>query len=67
MRFDSSDKLNRASVKSQDDFAATSMWQVKNGASKQVETVDGSSMFGNFDINVKSTAKPGTELGFEFK
>lgn len=43
------------------------MWSSKKGAPRQVETVDGASMFGDFDIKVNSNAKAGTELGFEFK
>lgn len=67
IRFDTSEKtVNRGSVQIADQSVA-SMWVKKGGAPKQVETVDGSDMFGNFEITVNSTAKPGTELGFEFK
>lgn len=39
----------------------------KKNAVKDVEAVDASKMFGDFNIDVKSSAKAGTELGFEFK
>jgi len=66
MKFDTAEKtLARGSVHVPDDSLA-SMWQKKGGV-KQVETVDGGDMFGDFNISVNSTAKPGTELGFEFK
>merc|ERR1711991_934551 len=34
---------------------------------KTHDAVDATSMFGDFEINVNSSAKAGTELGFEFK
>ncbi len=68
MKFDMDSKRNaRGTVNAARDETLTSMWQIKGGGGQPVETVDGAAMFGNFDINVNSTAKAGTELGFEFK
>jgi len=66
LHFDAGEKtLARGSLQVEDS-SITSAWQKKGGV-QQVDTVDAADMFGDFSINVDSTAKPGTELGFEFK
>lgn len=67
LKFDTGDSKNSGSSQSAEDFSVAALWQKKGAGANKVATMDGSSMFGNFDINVKSSAKPGTELGFEFK
>lgn len=69
LRFDVGDRrsMSRGSQAKAEDASVASLWQVKGGGSQQVKTVDGSDMFGSFDIHVNSAAKAGTELGFEFK
>ena len=66
LKFDMGEKKQTRGSAHVPDESVASMWQKKGGVA-QVETVDGNDMFGNFEINVNSTAKPGTELGFEFK
>lgn len=46
---------------------STDLWQSRSRAVATQPAVDGASMFGDFQINVDSSAKAGTELGFEFK
>jgi len=68
LKFDLGDSSqNRGSVRVEDDGVAT-MWKDGGKSVKKVEHVeDAAAMFGNFEINVNSSAKAGTELGFEFK